>query len=1346
MAHCDSLLCKRIWLQIAMQIIKFRSDFRHKLFNKMMKIVFELEGKEIALKIRAIHCATNCCMNIQDLDVKILSEFLTFECLLNEEFQKDYLLVMILNLLKNEFSKISKFLIEFIINCMVLICFKRFTYLRELNDQSLKDEEKKFLKTVFQFFELYLNYIPLSEKKNSIIKNIVLIYCFFVNYERDYCWKNMKTFLTSESTKIVRFFLEIIYNEVSNVYSLTSFSTLNEYFFYDNDEEFGLTSYFDKYCFFENLYKIFLNKLGTDVNKILIKHKVKIIKGCVCYIGMSIWGYERIDTISIPYNIILSHFLKLINNSHRKIDQEIILCLRRLIKKYGETLTDEWNEIFKIIKSIITRDKSSLISDGNIPITSATQNSLRNLFEILDNIKMLVVCNKFFGKIEDFSQILDEFKSFQNESLILIKSKLKLNNYPNFIANLESVIIEYLLNSKSPRIRNYIIEIIRLNYSYGIKSGKKNIIENLILKHFSSILFSFDNNENLNFFSHLITEMCLLTSEMKFFDQIIRNLMSIHNQYKYLNSDFEKLKMIMNYQKNTLINTYSKLSSTFQSEKMICLNEKIYVFLKNTNKVDFQLLIILLDFFKNFAVNKDYELLLVDNREFYFKNMPSQVVINFKINKDDKKKFIYENLNKNKKLSNTNEIYQPYIVFKHNKLFDYLMNLINHDETHTSICEEVFDFLAIHLRTTFFFKGIKIEKLIQTIVCIDDIKKYATRKKFIDLLIEILVNTTYHLNNNYLMGTSTGNFYSTDGSNFTNQNLISNNQKISSQNCLNNIEITDENLKEKILNFSMSSLKSFINIMKSMVNTYKKQSISMLPNNFINTKQQMDSLSFISSVNINLITEIIDSTSSGKEKEVYITFKMVVNYIKKILNLISIYFSSIPETTEEKLNLFGIKNLNNFYSGNLKDTNLTNNLYINNGMPNKKINEYITCLLDILYDMKNLICFNQSLANSIFYLLLSIKDFLTQSGEENILKIIYLSLNIGWPIYENEILKLFSEYNFKVKKFDLEKVKPAEKYMKREYTNLLADMVCVYFIEKSCHGRVLINIFNSLFKNINSKGSSTFMRENIFLDLSKWQIHSKALRDNTGACNEYRSRIPRNAQIYLGKHSVIMIIPIDKTTAQLIVRNSISNLSITVNNYLDSFNYINDEQEVVDILSSEINISRRESYEMTPNHITRFSRLSNNSLAKEKKLEDSEDYSLRSMKLSFSEKDLREVCRDVKEDNIDSIKRPLIRNLSPEDIKNSKSAQHSPERFDYENKNSVNSLKEIKMINNSNIIMQHLTNLLCEQDFKFQLLEPNTHLEDYIKSLDNTPVYHTFNTGVIYVPSKSNYLKNQNYL
>ena len=67
-----------------------------------MKIVFELDNQETAIKLRVIQCATNCCLNVQEIDIKILIEFLTFECLLFEEFQKEYLFVMILNLLISE--------------------------------------------------------------------------------------------------------------------------------------------------------------------------------------------------------------------------------------------------------------------------------------------------------------------------------------------------------------------------------------------------------------------------------------------------------------------------------------------------------------------------------------------------------------------------------------------------------------------------------------------------------------------------------------------------------------------------------------------------------------------------------------------------------------------------------------------------------------------------------------------------------------------------------------------------------------------------------------------------------------------------------------------------------------------------------------------------------------------------------------------------------------------------------------------------------------------------------------------------------------------------------------------
>lgn len=319
----------------------------------------------------------------------------------------------------------STFLIEFIIDSIILICLRRFTILRELSDQVLIDEEKKIIKTLFQYFDFYMN-TPTLKKTNSILRNIIVVYCFFVNYEREYCWKLMRGFLQSEPINILKYFLEIIYNENNN----NTFCGLDDYFYYDSDDEFGLTAYFDKIFFFENLYKNFILKLG-DPNSMLIKHKIKIIKGSIFFIGMSVWGYERIEKIYIPNTIILSHFSKLINFSHKKIDLEIILCLRRLIKKYGEVLSDEWNEIFRIINMIINRNIS--------------ENIIKNIYEIMDSIKMLIISNKYFGKISLFSILLDEFKITQNESLIILKSKLKLSNYCYFIANLESSIIEYIL-------------------------------------------------------------------------------------------------------------------------------------------------------------------------------------------------------------------------------------------------------------------------------------------------------------------------------------------------------------------------------------------------------------------------------------------------------------------------------------------------------------------------------------------------------------------------------------------------------------------------------------------------------------------------------------------------------------------------------------------------------------------------------------------------------------------------------------------------------------------------------------------------------------------------------------
>ena len=693
-----------------------------------------------------------------------------------------------------------------------MICLKKFSNLRELSDVSLIEEEKKNLKTIIQFFEFYL--IHLQVWKNSIIKNIVLIYCFFVNYEREFCWKQMKNFLLRDGVNIFKSFLEIIYCDSIS----STFSNLENYFFYDNDEEFGLPSYFDKIYFFENYYKFFLSKIG-DYNNIILKHRIKIINGSIFFIGMSLWGYERIESIQIPNTIIVSHFLKLASSSHKKIDQELIQCLRRLIKKFGDCLTDEWTQIFQILHMVVNREKSS----GNINNFNNQNINDKNILEILDAVKMLIISNKFYGNVTHFANILDEFKNPQNESLIFMRSKFKLGNFCKFIANLESLIIENLINSRSERVKNHLIEMIRLNYCFifnkiQLQTVKKSIIENLISKHFTSLIFSFETEENLNYFSLLITEMCVLSNDMKFFEKILRSLFLLQNDLKFYQNESEKSKILINFQKNTLINLYSKLSNSFQKDKIQFINKKIYSFLESkSEKSDISFLIVILNFFKNFIVNKDYELFLKEDKMYKNNHLPSQIVINYHYNTilvSKRNKKVYENL-KSKKVN----VYEPYLVFKHNKIYEYLINLINQDETNTFVCEEVLDLLLIHLKTTFFYKGLKLEKLLNTILGIDDIKKYSIRKRFIDLIIEILTNSTFHLISSAINTTSSSVSY------FSNYTPISpNNSQRELAGIYNQpaIEVLDDSLKDRILTFSIFSLKSFSLMIKSMITNYKK--------------------------------------------------------------------------------------------------------------------------------------------------------------------------------------------------------------------------------------------------------------------------------------------------------------------------------------------------------------------------------------------------------------------------------------------------------------------------------------------------------------------------------------------
>ena len=174
-------------------------------------------------------------------------------------------------------KKITKFMQEYIIETTIFICFKKTSQFRENSEpgkNQLVEDEKVYLKTIFQLLENYM--INTNEKNNTLVFNIIRIYSYYINYDKDYSWMMMKIFINID-TKISKYFLEMISNENIS-FQTTCFHNLLYFSFDDIEDE-------EKIVLFQNKHDNFVNKLG-DANNMLIKHRIRIIKGAIFFIGV----------------------------------------------------------------------------------------------------------------------------------------------------------------------------------------------------------------------------------------------------------------------------------------------------------------------------------------------------------------------------------------------------------------------------------------------------------------------------------------------------------------------------------------------------------------------------------------------------------------------------------------------------------------------------------------------------------------------------------------------------------------------------------------------------------------------------------------------------------------------------------------------------------------------------------------------------------------------------------------------------------------------------------------------------------------------------------------------------
>ena len=201
---------------------------------------------------------------------------------------------------------------------------------------------------------------------------------------------------------------------------------------------------------------------------------------------------------------------------------------------------------------------------------------------------------------------------------------------------------------------------------------KSEKIENIIIKFWKMIVSLSVKDETLVIFANLISIVCVQSSQPTYLE-ILKIVFSCQSG---IYQESEKIKSINLFQKNCLILIYNSLLITSQKQKLENFHKKIFFSFKKANNNDF--LLVLIKFLKTLKINKDYELYLSN----FNNDSNSEVCINFHctsiVNHKRNKNLINESL-KNE------SIYSPYLIFKHNKLYEILIQVINKEETNNVI-------------------------------------------------------------------------------------------------------------------------------------------------------------------------------------------------------------------------------------------------------------------------------------------------------------------------------------------------------------------------------------------------------------------------------------------------------------------------------------------------------------------------------------------------------------------------------------------------------------------------------------------------------------------------------------
>jgi tuberous sclerosis 2 len=250
---------------------------------------------------------------------------------------------------------------------------------------------------------------------------------------------------------------------------------------------------------------------------------VSLLRGAVFFVSMSVWGSQRVENLKrVSAVTVLPSLLRAVRGSgHSIVAYEVLLGLKRLIKKYGPQLRVEWSIICEILLSF-----SSFLVDTTAEVVD--NSFIAVLRDILSTIEELYQKRLLLADDQLIFDLLGAFAPYLNEStalfLLQIQREQKLSpvSSSDWLLSLKEFIITFFNNhdlSRNVRVR--CLQSVSEIFAAQASLFAEEMVEHALLPGFRSAYKDADQTLAIAAIDFLLSDVAPHLSRLQTFELLV---------------------------------------------------------------------------------------------------------------------------------------------------------------------------------------------------------------------------------------------------------------------------------------------------------------------------------------------------------------------------------------------------------------------------------------------------------------------------------------------------------------------------------------------------------------------------------------------------------------------------------------------------------------------------------------------------------------------------------------------------------------------------------------------------------------------------------------------------------